>query len=265
MFFFLSPRCAEISDASLPLIETYKAVRQHPDAILRFLRPLRPNKTSFNRLRQYEPRGAAAQAGQFIFLNKACWNGLYRVNSDGIFNVPFGQPKTNFIIDEGNFLRCAHQLRRRAVSIRRQDFDHIEDRVRDGDFVFLDPPYVTSHNMNGFIDWNECLFSWTDQVRLAAMARRLVRKKANVLVTNADHPDVHELYADFGRATFDRHSTLASDTSRRGKTSEAIFYGGPAYSETMALAAEHSGLQLCQPQSTLLTRERSKKIQIIRG
>jgi DNA adenine methylase len=231
MFFFLGPKRAEISDASSPLIETYRAVQKNPGEILRFLRPLRPSKIRFQKLRKYSPRSDVGRAGQFIFLNKACWNGLYRVNSDGIFNVPYGWPKTNFIINEPNLLRCAKQLRRREISIKQQDFEEIEKRVTKGDFVFLDPPYVTSHNMNGFIDWNECLFSWADQARLASMAKRLVKKGANVLITNADHTDVHDLYADFGKVIFTRSSTLASDTSRRGTTSEAIFFAGPGYAE----------------------------------
>lgn len=229
MFFYLGPKRAEISDASSPLIETYRAVRKNSDEILKFLRPLRPSKRRFSILRNYNPRGNVGRAAQFIFLNKSCWNGLYRVNSDGIFNVPYGWPRSNFIINEENLLRCSKQLRRREISIKTQDFACIEDRVQNNDFVFFDPPYVTSHNMNGFIDWNESLFSWKDQIRLAKMAKKLVDRGANVLITNADHPDVRELYADFGHRTFVRYSTLASDTSRRGTTSEAIFYGGPTY------------------------------------
>ena len=235
MFFYLGPKRAEISDASLPLIQTYRAVADSPDEMLKFLRPLKPSKANFYRLRQYAPRIAANAGAQFIFLNKSCWNGLYRVNSNGIFNVPYGSPKTDGIIDEENFIRCSTQLRRREISIKCQGFDKIETRVCEGDFIFLDPPYVTSHNMNGFVDWNENLFSWADQVRLAAMARRLVAKKANVLITNAAHEDIRELYADFGQSEFQRSTTLASDISRRGKTSEAIFFGGPAYNVEWAL------------------------------
>jgi DNA adenine methylase len=234
MLFYLGPKRAEISDASAPLIETYRAAGETPDQVLKFLRRLKPDKPTFNRIRQYAPRTRAGAAGQFIFLNKSCWNGLYRVNSSGIFNVPFGWPKTDNLIDEENFLRCSSQLRRREVSIKYQDFEEIEPRVSEGDFVFLDPPYVTSHNMNGFVDWNECLFSWKDQVRLAAMAQRLVEKRANVLVTNAAHADLRTLYRTFGQAEFNRSSTLASDTSRRGRTSEAIFFAGPAYPKQVA-------------------------------
>jgi DNA adenine methylase len=234
MFFYLGPKRAEISDVSTALIETYRAVRVSPSEVLKFLRPLTPSKKNYKQLKNYTPRSIVGRAGRFIFLNKACWNGLYRVNSDGIFNVPYGWPRTDFIIDEANLLRCAKQLRRREVSIKQQDFEEIERRVDDGDFVFLDPPYVTSHNMNGFVDWNECLFSWSDQVRLASMARKLVKKGANVLITNANHADVHSLYIGFGTATYSRWSNLASNTSRRGTTSEAIFFGGPAYARSTA-------------------------------
>lgn len=229
MFFHLGPKSAEISDASQPLIDTYKAVRDDHERILRFLAPLSPDRPTFDRLRTYSPRSKTNKAAQLIFLNKACWNGLYRVNSDGIFNVPFGQPKTDFVINEENFIRCAAQLRRRSVSIKKQGFEEIENRVEKGDFIFLDPPYVTSHNMNGFADWNESLFSWADQIRLAEMAQRLIRAGANVLVTNAAHPDIQRLYAGFGAREFERHSTLASDKTRRRKTTEAIFFGGPSY------------------------------------
>jgi DNA adenine methylase len=229
MFFFLGPKRAELSDASPALIDTYRCVRRDPEAVLRFLRPLRPTRASFDRIRRRKARTLSEAAGSFIFLNKACWNGLYRVNSDGIFNVPYGWPKTDFVVDEDNLRRCSQLLRRRAVSLRCQDFEEIGDRVLGGDFVFLDPPYVTSHNMNGFVDWNESLFCWQDQIRLARMARRFVARGANVLITNAAHADIRNLYKGFGYTEYERWSTLAGDLDSRRKTSEAIFFGGPAY------------------------------------
>lgn len=236
MFFFLCPPRSEISDVSRSLIEIYRAVRKSPEEILEFLRPLRPSRAAFNKVKSFAPQSGHELAGSFIFLNRSCWNGLYRVNSDGIFNVPYGWPKTNFLIDENNFRKCAKQLRRRSVTLRCQDFEEIGGRVKEGDFVFFDPPYVTSHNMNGFVDWNERLFSWKDQVRLAALTRRLIAARVNVLVTNADHEDVRDLYQGLYYNQLRRHSTLAADKSRRVKTSEAIFVGGPFY-EKLGLAS----------------------------
>jgi DNA adenine methylase len=231
MFFYLGPKSAEISDFSAPLVETYRAVKRDPEAVLKFLGNMKPTKANFDRIKRMEPGNSDGWAGRFIFLNKACWNGLYRVNSKGEFNVPYGQPRTDFVIDRENFRRCATQLRRRNVRIECQDFGEIEPRVSRGDFVFFDPPYVTSHNLNGFVDWNEQLFRWNDQIRLAELAARLARRGANVLVTNAHHPDVEKLYATFKRRSFERSSTLASDSSRRVQTAEAIFFSGPAYTD----------------------------------
>lgn len=232
MFFFLGPEAAEISDASPSLVETYRAVKRDVEGVLNYLKPLRPSRTAFERIKKQKTRNLRDAAGAFIFLNKACWNGLYRVNSDGIFNVPYGWPRSNFLINEENFRKCAKQLRRRSVSIRCQDFEDILERVGEQDFVFFDPPYVTAHNMNGFVDWNERLFSWKDQIRLANAAKELVKRGANVLITNADHDDVRELYKSFRYKKVVRTSTLAGDTSRRTQTSEAIFMSGPAYRDT---------------------------------
>lgn len=229
LFFLLGPSHAEVSDVSAPLIATYRGVRHDPEGILDFLRPLRPSRACYDNIRRRTPENNTEGAAQFIFLNKACWNGLYRVNSDGIFNVPYGAPRSDFLIDETNFRRCAKQLRRRSITIRRQDFGAIAKKVTFDDFVFLDPPYITSHNMNGFADWNESLFRWQDQIRLAKMAHDLVSIGANVLVTNAAHADILSLYKGFGRTTFERWSSLASDLNSRRKTSEAIFFAGPAY------------------------------------
>jgi DNA adenine methylase len=229
LFFFLAPSHAHISDASAPLIATYRGVKRNPNGILSYLRPLRPSKSSFDQIRSQAPENETEAAAQFIFLNKACWNGLYRVNSKGIFNVPYGWPRSDFLIDEPNFLKCAKQLQRRSIRIQHQDFEAISDSVTANDFVFLDPPYITSHNMNGFADWNESLFRWQDQIRLAEMAHRLVFKGANVLITNAAHADIRALYPGFGHATYERTSTLAGDLKFRKTTSEAIIYGGPSY------------------------------------
>lgn len=229
LFFFLGPKRAEISDASLPLIETYRAVRRNPEAVLRFLGSMKPTRDNFDRMKRLRARTSHSEAGQFIFLNKSCWNGLYRVNSDGEFNVPYGMPKSDGVLDAANFRKCAAQLRRRGISIKHQDFGDIEQRVAKGDFVFFDPPYVTMHNLNGFVDWNENLFRWADQVRLSEMARRLAKKGANVVITNANHADVSALYPDFLHYSFTRSSTLASDRASRVQTKESIFCLGPAY------------------------------------
>jgi DNA adenine methylase len=164
------------------------------------------------------------RAAEFIYLNKTCWNGLYRVNSRGEFNVPYGAPKSDGILDASNLRACSRALQTEGVSLSAADFEEALDGVEERDLVFLDPPYVTHHNDNGFIDYNEKLFSWQDQIRLANLAVHLSNQGAHVIVTNAYHRDVLDLYDGFRKRPIERLSTLASDASKRGQVKEAVIW-----------------------------------------
>src|SRR5690606_33757078 len=118
-----------------------------------------------------------------------CWNGLYRVNREGIFNVPIGT-KTNVLMESDDFLRVSEILKR--AELRSCDFEDTLNRCGHGDFVFVDPPYTVKHNNNGFVKYNEEIFSWQDQLRLSAVVRRAAERGAAIVVTNADHASVHE-------------------------------------------------------------------------
>ena len=143
----------------------------------------------------------------------------------GTIQRPLWNAKIENVIDAPNLRACAALLRRPSVTIASMDFEDALAGVKRGDLVYLDPPYVTRHNNNGFIDYNEKLFSWRDQERLARVAKRLVENGAHVLVSNAEHSDIIELFDGFQRVRFERSSTLASDASKRGKVYEAVFVG----------------------------------------
>ncbi len=224
LFFLLRPRRAFLSDSCPELIQTFDAVRENVDAVLRYLRPLKPDRDLFYSIRSDRSTGPFKRAAEFIYLNKTCWNGLYRVNSRGEFNVPYGLPKTDYIVDEANLKACSTALAASGVQLRCGDFGANLREVEKGDLVFLDPPYVTRHNDNGFIDYNEQLFSWADQVRLARAARDLADRGAHVLVTNAFHGDVLDLYEGFNLVTINRASTLASNATKRSRVSEALLW-----------------------------------------
>lgn len=161
------------------------------------------------------------RAARLLYLNRTCWNGLYRVNRRGEFNVPVGT-KTCVIWDTEDFCSYAERLKR--ASIICQDFESTIDLCGPGDFLFVDPPYTVKHNMNGFIKYNEKLFSWDDQRRLASALRRAGSRGAAILVTNADHESVRDLYnKEFEYRPVSRHSVLAGSSRYRGKTTEALF------------------------------------------
>jgi DNA adenine methylase len=224
LFFLLRPDRAVLSDSCAELIDAYTALRDDPTEINRLLAPLTPDPTYFYALRKARSSHRVQHAAEFIYLNKTCWNGLYRVNSRGEFNVPYGRPKTQTLSEPNNVLACAAALDKPGVMIRCQDFEDALLDVEADDLVFLDPPYVTGHNNNGFVDYNELLFSWGDQVRLAQVAKDLAARGAHVIVTNAYHKDVLKLYRGFAVQMVTRHSTLASNKAFRGKVNEAVMY-----------------------------------------
>jgi len=222
LFFHLKPKRATLTDVSGDLIQVWKAVRDNHSEILEYLRPLVPDRDLYYRIRSSRSEDPTVRSAEFIYLNKTCWNGLYRVNSKGQFNVPYGAPRSDTIIDEENLLECSRVLRGREVSIRQSDFAESLSRVKAEDLVYLDPPYVTKHNFNGFRDYNEKLFRWEDQIRLADLAERLRRKGAHVVVSNAFHKDILDLYPNFAAHTITRSSTLSSDKAFRGTVAEVV-------------------------------------------
>lgn len=221
LFFRLEPDKATLGDTIPDLISTYRAVRDGPSAVLKHLTRWPVDRDTYYRVRSMNLHTRFERAAQFIYLNKTCWNGLYRVNSRGEFNVPFGRPKTQTIVTQELLHRCSQVLRNGAV-LNVSDFEStVEDCVK-GDLVYFDPPYVTGHEHNGFVDYNEQLFSWNDQLRLASTVEKLASRGVDVLLTNSDHEAVKTLYTGFHMSTFERHSTLAASTTYRGIVSEVV-------------------------------------------
>jgi DNA adenine methylase len=224
LFLHLNPARAELSDKCGPLIETWIELRDRPGEIIDYLASWRPSRRTYLRIRKHHSGRASERAAEFIFLNKTCWNGLYRVNSSGEFNVPFGTENNGRVYDEANLLACSSALRRRDVNIMCRDFEDGLEKVSPNDFVYFDPPYVSRASDRGFIDYNDVLFSWADQVRLARRASELMRCGARVLVTNANNAEIISLYRGFKRSFVTRQSTIASKSRFRKPVTEVILY-----------------------------------------
>jgi DNA adenine methylase len=221
LFFLLLPPDAVLSDTCEELIATYEAVRGNPNVVLRHLAGMNPkDRDYFYAVREKRSRGPYKRGAEFIFLNRAGWNGLYRVNSLGQYNVPYGAPKTSGLVDPKHLRECSKALQRPTIRIRAADFESAVTNARRGDFVYFDPPYVTGHNNNGFIDYNQNLFSWNDQIRLAKLVNNLSERGVKVLLTNADHRQVREMYSGFKMIKIHRASTIAGDLSARTSVTE---------------------------------------------
>jgi DNA adenine methylase len=220
LFFAARPKLAILGDTNARLIETYIMVRDCPHDVIQILSEWPNEKEVYYQVRSKEYSDKSQRAAQFIYLNKSCWNGLYRVNQEGKFNVPFGNNKRD-IYNEKHILQASNILKNTTLVC--YDFQEVVETAKTGDFVYLDPPYTVIHSKNGFRRYNEKLFSWNDQVRLANAARDLAKRGCHVVVSNADNEKVLELYPDFIHLRLVRHSTIAANALRRRQTQESLF------------------------------------------
>ena len=222
VFFALRPTQAILSDTNFYLINTYEAIKLDPERVSRLLQKhqLLHSKDYFYRMRSYKPRCQFRMAAQFIYLNRTCWNGLYRVNLNGKFNVPIGT-KSTVTMSTDDWSTISKLLS--PVSLVCGDFESVIEKAGAGDLVFADPPYTVKHNFNGFIKYNDALFSWDDQVRLRDALLRARKRGSNAIITNAHHQCIRDLYQDhFVLEPIARASVLASSATHRGRYEELL-------------------------------------------
>lgn len=224
LYFLIEPEKATLNDSCRELIELYRAIADDAGLVSKLAASIPFNREQFYAVRANRSRERYQRAAEFLYLNRGCFNGLYRVNSSGQFNVPWGAPKTDFVVDDANIVAC-QSLLSKGTKLMSGDFESALKGARGGDLIFLDPPYVTRHNNQTFIDYNEKLFHWSDQIRLAAVAERMRVRGCHVLVTNANVADVISLYPHFDSTLINRSSTLASSATRRGRVSEVVLVG----------------------------------------
>lgn len=221
VLFNLLPKVALISDINKELIDTYISIAEDWNLIYKKLvtHDKKHSKAYYYKIRSSKPYSQAGKAARFIYLNRTCWNGLYRVNLRGEFNVPKGSKK-RALLRTDNFEQIAGILKN--YDIRHSDFEPIIDDGKEGDFIFIDPPYVVKHKNNGFLKYNEKLFSWRDQLRLKESIERAKQRGCFVLMTNASHESVTQLYKKEEIIEIERSSVIAGNRMSRGVSKELL-------------------------------------------
>jgi len=225
IFFTLRPKSALLGDLNTELVDTYRAIQKNWRGIKSRLERHQElhTKDYYYTVRSTTPKNALDRAARFIYLNRTCWNGLYRVNLSGVFNVPIGT-KNTVLLDTDDFETISHLLE--SAKIQAGDFESLIDQAIEGDVVFADPPYTVRHKFNGFVKYNESLFSWDDQVRLRNSLLRAMNRGAKIFVTNADHESIRVLYGDeFELTGIERYSSISGKSSTRGKYPELVITG----------------------------------------
>ncbi|CEJ48258.1 DNA adenine methylase Dam [Umezakia ovalisporum] len=222
VFFSLLPKSSIISDLNPKLIETYTAIRNTPEEVSQILLLHQKNHCTdyyySERGKKYET--LSERAAQFLYLNRACWNGLYRENLKGEFNVPIGT-KSIIVFPDEDFGKISRSLE--YAEINCNDFETTIERAQHGDLLFIDPPYTTAHNFNGFVKYNQKIFTWEDQIRLRDCVKLAVARGAKAIVTNADHPSIAELYLGVGiLESMVRPSVISGKNTGRQSTTELV-------------------------------------------
>ena len=216
LFFDVQPSSAILGDLNWELISAFRAIRRDVDLVLQCLRRLPVGKSSYYRIREQNPTQLAAPelAARFLYLNHFCFNGLYRTNLNGFFNVPYGPPKNGSALDEQSILQAARTLQ--ASELLHADFEETLESVRAGDFVFLDPPYA----MDGRRVFREYLpgsFNGVDLPRLKGTLQRLDSRGASFVITYADSLESRKLLKKWNRSRlWVRRNIAGFAADRRG-------------------------------------------------
>lgn len=223
VFFHLQPQEAILGDVNPDLIATYNGIKNDWKGLYQLLHEHQRKHCDeyYYHIRSSQPVNAIERAAKFIYLNRTCFNGIYRVNLKGEFNVPRGS-KDSVTLDSDNFEQLAELLKGALVQVA--DFEELIDLAKEGDLVFADPPYTVRHNLNGFIKYNEKLFSWEDQIRLANALTRARSRGVQIVSTNANHESLRELYSDrsFQFETVSRYSSISAKSTSRNQFEELV-------------------------------------------
>ena len=221
----VKPKKAVINDTNEQLINVYRQLKADPRAVIRAVNELdqagKCDKDFYLEIRaRYNEKISnheldAECAGLMIWINKHCFNGLYRVNSKGLFNVPYNNKQLGKSIDEANLMSIGYYLEHSQVDILCDDFEVACEQVKKGDFVYFDSPYVPVSETASFTDYTKDGFSLEDHKRLAELFKRLDGIGAKVMLSNHDVELVHELYDGYNIECVDVKRNINSDAKKR--------------------------------------------------
>lgn len=224
LFFAVRPETASISDANERLVRTYRAVRDNVESVIGMLETYPYDLAFYESMRELDvdSRTDAEVAAWFVYVNRAGFNGLYRVNRAGKFNVAFGRYTNPTICDAENLRACSRVLQ--GVDVSCYDFVDAVGPAKSGDFVYFDPPYVPLNATSSFTAYQADGFGPDAQCRLRDLAEELVERGVHVLLSNSSAPLVRDLYSGPGFEIVEVDATRAVNcrTDRRGAVKELL-------------------------------------------
>ena len=213
---------AFLSDVNAELINAYAVVRDHVEALIFGLQNKTYSEKEFYRIRALKPAELTAieRAARLIYLNKTCYNGLYRVNSRGEYNVPYGRYKNPKICDAENLRACSNALKFADLACR--SFESIKSRAKKGDFIYFDPPYHPVSQTSNFSSYSRGGFEESDQKKLGEIFSKLSEKGCRVILSNSHSKFTRELFAGWDIETVKASRAVNSKASGRGTVKEIL-------------------------------------------
>jgi len=225
VFFDLLPETAYLSDLNNELVVTYNVIKNDVENLIKSLKKHKLDKEYFLKIRAQNPEKLSDlnTASRFIYLNRTCFNGMYRVNSKGGFNVPFGKYTNPLICDEVNLRKASKALKN--VEIKKQDYKEVLKKAKKGDFIYFDPPYYPVSKTASFTSYTSESFLDKEQIELRDTFVELHKRGCFVMLSNSDTSFINKIYSEpkglritkvqAGRA-------INSNASKRGKITEVL-------------------------------------------
>ncbi len=226
VFFDLLPEKAELSDLNEELVIAYNVIKNDVDGLIKSLKKHKYEKEYYLKVCAKNPKELSNNvevASRFIYLNRTGFNGMYRVNSKGGFNVPFGRYNNPIICDEKNLRRVSKSLQK--VSINHQDYKEVLKNAKKGDFIYFDPPYYPISKTASFTSYTAESFLENEQTELRNTFAELHKRGCFVMLSNSDTPFINKIYSEIPSAKITKVEagrTINSKGSKRGKITEVL-------------------------------------------
>lgn len=220
LLFELQPQKAVISDINEELINAYQVIKDNVEELINSLKKHKNTKEYYYAIRAINPKTLTPieRASRFIYLNKTCFNGLYRENSKGQFNVPFGRYKNPKICDEENLRAVSEFLNKIEIVILNCDYKETCEMAKSGDFVYLDPPYHPISKTASFTKYNKNDFSEKDQIELSKVFKELDKKGCYVMLSNSNTEFIKRLYTGYRIQEISANRFINCKANKRGKS-----------------------------------------------
>jgi DNA adenine methylase len=234
VLFSLQPKKSTINDTNSELVSCYQIIKDRPEELLKLCQKHQENnsKEYYYQLREqdrqddFNRRTPVERAARIIYLNKTCFNGLFRVNNSGQFNVPYGKYKNPVIADPAVIKAISAYLNQAQVQILNVDFEQAVSKAKNGAFIYFDPPYHPLSDTSSFTGYSMNGFGEQEQIRLKELCDRLTDKGCQVLASNSAAPLIKSLYNDPRYEVVEVKATRAINVvaSKRGRINELLIY-----------------------------------------